>query len=217
MIFFLDIETATEYAELGHAPEATQKIWADKYHSRHKNDDALYVDDTYKSSAALYPEFSQVVCVSVTYTNHGHITTKSFTGPEHELLTALAEMMGKIDRTKNQLCGHMIKSFDIPFLIKRFIKHRIVVPLLINVTGLKPWEMGWILDTNEMWNVGTMNKTSLVTICECLGIPSPKGDIDGGEVGSVYWEQQDMDRIRKYCERDTVATMEVYYVIKELL
>lgn len=216
MIFFLDIETATEYAELEHAPETTQKIWANKYHQRHNNG-TMSSSQTYKASAALYPEFSQVVCVSITYTHHGQIVTKSFTGQEAELMTALSEMMGKIDRTKNQLCGHMIKSYDIPFLVKRFIKYKIVVPLLINVNGLKPWEMGWILDTNEMWNIGTMNKTSLIIICDCLGITSPKDDIDGSQVGEVYWDHQDMDRIVKYCERDTIATMEAYYIIKEYL
>ena len=38
-----------------------------------------------------------------------------------------------------------------------------------------------------------------------LDVPSPKQDIDGSEVGYVYYKEKDLDRIVTYCERDTVA------------
>jgi hypothetical protein len=43
-----------------------------------------------------------------------------------------------------------------------------------------------------------------------LGIPSPKEDIDGSKVRSVYYEEGDIDRIAKYCERDVVTVAQVF-------
>ena len=43
-----------------------------------------------------------------------------------------------------------------------------------------------------------------------LGIPSPKDDIDGSQVRSVYYEDNDIDRIITYCEKDVVTTAQVF-------
>ena len=42
-----------------------------------------------------------------------------------------------------------------------------------------------------------------------LDIPSPKDDIDGSEVGRVFWEENDLRRIAKYCEKDVLAVMQL--------
>jgi predicted methyltransferase len=42
-----------------------------------------------------------------------------------------------------------------------------------------------------------------------LGIPSPKDDIDGSEVYSVYYETNDISRIVDYCEKDTIAVAQI--------
>ena len=43
-----------------------------------------------------------------------------------------------------------------------------------------------------------------------LGIPSPKGEINGSMVKSVYYEDKDLDRIVTYCELDVVTTAQVF-------
>jgi hypothetical protein len=43
-----------------------------------------------------------------------------------------------------------------------------------------------------------------------LGIPSPKEDIDGSMVRDVYYEENDLERITKYCERDVVTVAQVF-------
>ncbi len=43
-----------------------------------------------------------------------------------------------------------------------------------------------------------------------LGIPSPKDDIDGSEVYSVYYKNKDIDRIIVYCEKDTIAVAQIF-------
>jgi hypothetical protein len=43
-----------------------------------------------------------------------------------------------------------------------------------------------------------------------LGIPSPKKDIDGSMVGEVYYQENDLERIVQYCERDVVTVAQVF-------
>jgi hypothetical protein len=42
-----------------------------------------------------------------------------------------------------------------------------------------------------------------------LGIASPKEDIDGSQVGKVYYQNNDLERIILYCQRDVVAVAQV--------
>ena len=43
-----------------------------------------------------------------------------------------------------------------------------------------------------------------------LGIPSPKGDINGSMVRAVYYEEGDLDRIVAYCELDVITLAQVF-------
>jgi hypothetical protein len=47
-------------------------------------------------------------------------------------------------------------------------------------------------------------------------IPSPKDDISGADVGRVYWEDRDLDRIATYCEKDVLATVQLFLRLKRL-
>jgi hypothetical protein len=42
-----------------------------------------------------------------------------------------------------------------------------------------------------------------------LGIPSPKDDIDGSEIYRVFYEDNDIERIISYCEKDTLAVAQI--------
>ena len=43
-----------------------------------------------------------------------------------------------------------------------------------------------------------------------LGIPSPKGDIDGSQVAHVFYVEKDIDRIVIYCEKDVIAVAQIF-------
>jgi predicted PolB exonuclease-like 3'-5' exonuclease len=63
----------------------------------------------------------------------------------------------------------------------------------------------------ELWKFGDYKHyTSLKLMANILGIPSPKEDIDGSMVKTVYYEDNDLDRIIKYCELDVVTTAQVF-------
>ena len=90
------------------------------------------------------------------------------------------------------------------------IIHGIPLPDKLNLFGKKPWEVPH-LDTMELWKFGDFKHyTSLRLLAHILGIPSPKEDLDGSKIRSVYYEDGDMDRIVKYCELDVVTTAQIF-------
>jgi hypothetical protein len=89
------------------------------------------------------------------------------------------------------------------------IVHKIDLPKKLNLFGKKPWEVPHI-DTLELWKFGDYKHyTSLKLLTSILGVPSPKDDIDGSEVAAVYYKEKNLERIVRYCEKDTVAVAQI--------
>jgi uncharacterized protein YprB with RNaseH-like and TPR domain len=136
---------------------------------------------------------------------------RSFFGDdEYKLLTEFKVLLDThFAKKSNLLCAHNGKEFDFPFLSRRMIIHQIELPKKLNLFGKKPWEVPH-LDTLEMWKFGDYKHyTSLKLLTSILGIPSPKGDIDGSEVAGVYYKEKNIQRIVSYCEKDTVAVAQL--------
>jgi len=47
-----------------------------------------------------------------------------------------------------------------------------------------------------------------------LGIPSPKDDIDGSQVASVFYEERNINRIVTYCEKDVVTVAQIFLKLR---
>ena len=109
-----------------------------------------------------------------------------------------------------QLCGHNIKEFDLPFIARRMIINNLNIPEKINNMGKKPWEINH-LDTLELWKFGDYKHyTSLNLLAAVLDIPTPKDDIDGSQVASVYYDDHDLERIKTYCEKDVLTVAQIF-------
>jgi hypothetical protein len=79
------------------------------------------------------------------------------------------------------------------------------VPAILDISGKKPWEVNH-LDTMELWKFGDYkNYTSLELLATVFGIPTPKDDINGSDVARVYWQEHDLARIVKYCQKDVTT------------
>jgi hypothetical protein len=77
--------------------------------------------------------------------------------------------------------------------------------------GRKPWETAHLIDTMEMWKFGDVKAyTSLDLMAASFGVPSSKDDIDGSQVGRVFYESGDISRIAKYCQKDVSVMAQVY-------
>ena len=49
-----------------------------------------------------------------------------------------------------------------------------------------------------------------------FGIPTPKDDIDGSQVATVYYKEKNLQRIAHYCEKDVLATARLYLAYNNL-
>ena len=117
------------------------------------------------------------------------------------------------------LCAHNGKEFDFPYLCRRMLINGISIPSQLNMAGKKPWEIVH-LDTMELWKFGDYKSyTSLILLTEIFNIPTPKDDIDGSQVGHVYWQENALERIATYCQKDVIATAQLLrrYRFEELI
>jgi len=68
-----------------------------------------------------------------------------------------------------------------------------------------------------MWKFGDFkNFTSLKLLAHVFGLPTPKDDIDGSQVAGVYYEEQNLQRIVTYCEKDVVTLVQVFLKLSQL-
>ena len=140
------------------------------------------------------------------------IRLKSIANKEESIL--LQEFIDLLNSYYNSpdfmFCAHNGKEFDIPFLCRRILINEKKMPNILNVSGKKPWEIKH-LDTMELWKFGDFkNYTSLDLLTYVFNIPTPKDDMDGSQVAKVFYEDKDLDRIIQYCEKDVVATIQLF-------
>ncbi|MBS9767412.1 MAG: 3'-5' exonuclease [Flavobacteriaceae bacterium] len=207
-ILFLDIETVPEQPNFSELSERKQLLWDKKSTQWRKENTA---EEAYER-AGIYAEFGKTICISVGSIVDNVLHIKSFYGDnEKEILEKFKVSLQKFARQENPLlCAHNGKEFDYPYLCRRMLINGIKLPRLLQIQNKKPWEIP-LLDTLDLWRFGDYkNYTSLDLLCEIFEIPTPKSDIDGSQVSGIYWQEQNLERIVKYCEADVVALTQLY-------
>ncbi len=210
-IVFLDIETVPEVQNFTDLSADKQELWTQK--SQYQRKDEFTAEEFYPR-AGIWAEFGKIICISVGYFASNEdarafrITT--FSGEELDILTQFKTLLEThFNRPKHLLCAHNGKEFDFPYIARRMLIHHIKLPSKLNLFGKKPWEVPH-LDTLELWKFGDYKHyTSLKLMTNVLGIPSPKDDIDGSEIYRVFYEDNDIERIISYCEKDTLAVAQI--------
>jgi len=218
MVFF-DVETATSHENYSELSERMKDLWSkrcewlrDNYEdNRDKTDEELYY---YKG--ALHAEYSKLLCVSFGRVevdelgNVNHTVHTCSCHDEKQLLRDVLDVFIKFNASKFKFVGHNIKNFDIPVILKRALINGVTIPSFLHLHDLKPWETP-LLDTSDVWKFGSWNggNISLDLLSACLGIPTPKDEMNGSMVSEAYWKQDKIDEIVKYCEKDVIATANV--------
>jgi 3'-5' exonuclease len=209
-ILFLDIETVPEYIDFKGAPESFRKLWEKKAERlRHTEDESA---ESLYGRAGIYAEFGKIVCISVGILKKNELRIKSLSGHnEKEVLLAFAALLNNhYSKPEHTLCAHNGKEFDFPYIARRMLINRIKLPKILDISGRKPWEVSF-LDTMELWKFGDFkNYTSLELLAAVFDIPSPKDDIAGSEVHSVYWVDNNLPRIVKYCQKDVITIVQLF-------
>jgi len=207
-IMVLDIETVPQYSDHDQLPDNLKKLWDLKTANQRKEETA----ENFYERAGIWAEFGKIICISVgifTGVKNIGLRIKSFAShDERELLEDFGKMLH--GQSPNLiLCAHNGKEFDFPYICRRMLINGLNFPPQLQITGKKPWEINH-LDTMELWKFGDYkNYTSLNLLTTIFNIPTPKDDIDGSMVGSVYWKDNQLDRICVYCQKDVVATAQL--------
>lgn len=206
-ILFLDIETVPIQYQYSKLSETEKELWDKKW---------FYLKDTTPeqqyAKAGIYAEFAKVICIGLGYISEGKFRTKTIAGDdEGAILKEFSNLLQQYFNTKSHyLCAHNGKEFDYPFLCRRFLINKMPLPKIMQLQGMKPWEVRHI-DTMEMWRFGDIkNFTSLSLLAHIFNIPSPKDDIDGSDIAKVYYEEKNIERIKEYCMKDVVTLARIY-------
>ncbi len=215
---FLDIETVSAKSSYDELSERLQALWDKKAKSILKQGEDEMTPSGIYDRAAIYAEFGKIVCISVGYMNDNELRIKSFYGhDEVKLLKEFAELLNRhYNDSRNYLCAHNGKEFDFPYIARRMVINGIKLPKILDVAGKKSWETSFI-DTMELWRFGDFKSyTSLELLCAIFDIPTPKDDINGSQVGEVYWKENDIERIKTYCQKDVISVVQImrkYYYL----
>jgi hypothetical protein len=211
-VLFLDIETVPAAPSYDLLDPVMQLLWDKK--SRQFKTPEQTSEEIYER-AGIYSEFGKIICISVGLIkekNPSSFRLKSFYGDdEKKLLSDFSAMLEKFSKNNKEalLCAHNGKEFDFPYIARRMIINEIIIPEILDNAGKKPWEIK-LLDTMDLWKFGDYkNYTSLDLLTSVLGIPTPKDDIDGSMVAGIYYNEKDLIRIVKYCEKDVLAIAQV--------
>lgn len=213
----IDIETVAQHHYFETLNEIGKTLWMHKANQLHRGDsDTIDYAYLYETKAGIYAEFGKIICIGLGFTEFidGNVQVRMkhiSHHDEHFLLQEFVRLITKQEQHGNvQFCGHNIKEFDLPYICRRLIINEIPIPVSLQLSGIKPWQNPHT-DTLELWRFGDYKHyISLNLLAHILGVPSSKTDIDGSEVGRVYYQDNDLERIANYCLQDIYTTALVY-------
>lgn len=209
---FLDIETATITESYLQLPPAVQLEWERKCRTKYKDDfnAGLTYDAIYHKIGALEIDFAKVICITLGVINKDNqaIVKSIYGDDEYEILCKFNDALIKMSRSS--LTGFNIKGYDIPFLCRKFIKHKMQIPVsLTRIVTSKPWEAeSFLFDLMTFWSFGEFGlRSTFGMMCDSLGVSTPKEIMSGDKVSDAYWRQELNDIVR-YCEADVLAVIQ---------
>ena len=214
-LVFFDIETVSIVPSYEKLSLNLQKLW-DKKSEYRQQETWLSSSVLFSQKAWIYAEFWKIVCLVAGYhTEQSTFSLKTFYGDDE--VAILQDFFAFLwSFSEIVLCGHNIKEFDIPYVCRRSLINDIPLPNTFYLQWAKPREIKH-KDTLEMRKFGDYKHyTSLSLLCEIFHIETPKDDIDGSLVGKMFWEEEDIDRIVNYCQKDVVTVAQIILRMKNL-
>ena len=161
---------------------------------------------------SFLPEFNQIITIAVgRIKDDGQIEVKTIEGNEKEMIEKFYTYTEKYI-----LCGYNILMFDIPFIVKRWLKYWLKVPLWMRIANEKPWTLSdKFIDLGRIYQATTFNMSAMEDVAMHLGIPTPKDIMHGKDVQKFYDEWR-LDLIQKYCKQDVECTGLIYQKLTDL-
>ena len=126
---------------------------------------------------------------------------------EKESLLAFLDYLKTFDPETDELVGHNIIGFDLPFIFQRCLVHCISAKPLVD---LGEYRVRGVFDTMHHWWLGARRNVSLDDIAWALGIESSKtATVEGSKVFDLY-QAGNLAEIREYNLNDVRVTRKVY-------
>jgi hypothetical protein len=126
---------------------------------------------------------------------------------EQQALTDFLALMRDFDAEVDEIIGHNVIGFDLPFIFQRCLVNNIRFRPFVN---LGEFNVRGVYDTMHRWWLGARNRVALDDIAWALGIESSKTDeVEGSRVFELY-EAGRLSEIREYNLNDVRATRKVY-------
>lgn len=135
------------------------------------------------------------------------IDSDGFEEPEKRALMKFLAFMQTFNPEVDELVGHNILGFDLPFIFQRCLVHELKVT---QFGSLGDYRGRGVFDTMHRWWLGARRTVSLDDLAWVLGIESSKTpEVEGSKVFELY-QAGNLDVIREYNLRDVRLTREIY-------
>jgi hypothetical protein len=126
---------------------------------------------------------------------------------EKKSLLAFLELLKDFDCESDELVGHNLIGFDLPFIFQRCLVHCISAKPLVD---LSEFRVRGVFDTMHHWWLGAKRFVSLDDVAWALGIESSKtATAEGSKVFELY-QAGKLAEIREYNLNDVRVTRKVY-------
>ena len=213
---FIDIETipasspdVRAYIAANIKPPKTMSVAAtiEKWHKESKE---AAIDEAV-SNTGLDGAFGHVCVIGFEIGNSGPLAVYGLDEPSvlGAFNAELERLISPNMHSAIKVVGHNLVGFDLRFLLQRYIVHSIKPHPVIHVAAnpRTSWNDA-VYDTMVKF-AGYGKTISLDKLCMALGVPTPKGDMNGSMVGQ-YVADGRIEEVVEYCKRDVTATKEVY-------
>lgn len=229
-VLFIDIETAgyfskKEFLDFTENNENYQykKVWLKKWEKYGGRD--IEPVNFYCNEVALYPEYASIITISMGYWDFDKNQENSTFRvcviggmDEKKILTTFYDIYLGCAEKDYILCGYNIKSFDLPFIIKRVIINRLLKKFsnltrermeVAKKNGLNwPFNRAFviheniieekdlaknfnIIDVMDLWHFTGERRKSLEDLALAFRIMNPKEDTFGKEIPEIYHKIRD--------------------------
>ncbi len=126
---------------------------------------------------------------------------------EGQALRDFLNLMTDFDVECDEIVGHNIIGFDLPFILQRCLVHNIAARPFVN---LGEYNVRGVFDTMRGWWLGGRQRVGLDDVAWALGFESSKtSEVEGSKVFDVY-QAGKLAEIREYNLNDVRVTRKVY-------
>jgi Predicted 3'-5' exonuclease related to the exonuclease domain of PolB len=126
---------------------------------------------------------------------------------EKRALTGFLNLIKDFDPNMDEIVGHNILGFDLPFIFQRCLVHNIRVRQFLDFSD---FHVRGVFDTMHHWWLGSKRLVSLDDIAWAMGIESSKtAEAEGSKVYEMY-QADKLAEIREYNLNDVRLTRKVY-------